>query len=207
MKAKFQNITITREFLDQNPLSFFVFGDNTQRTGTAGAAALRGHPRVIGFVTKKLPNNNPSAFFKVDEYIKPFFDQLNQLANHIKANPNHTFYISKLGSGLANYHYIWEKLIGHNLVEDLKDFENVVFCWEEEKIEPEISNVVLLDMPEQHNSCEEKLNKLTKDLEEANAIIKSQQDMYMREIMQLRDELSYDSREHGGYSRAAANCD
>jgi len=219
MGAKFQNISITREFLDQNTNSFFVFGDNAQRTGTAGGAALRGHPRAIGFVTKKLPNNAPSAFFKVDEYIKPFFDQLKQLFNHIQSNPNHTFYISKLGSGLANYHYIWEKIIGHNLVEDLKDFDNVVFCWEPEKLHDEQTNLLPLPVTNQTenempvDTIEEKISiaKLANELNEAHAIIKSQQDTYMREITRLTALLEESAQEdecpHAKYTRAASNCD
>jgi hypothetical protein len=219
MKAKFKPIKITKEFLDQNPNSFFVFGDNSQRVGADGASALRGHPKAIGFITKKTSNNNPSSFFKVDEYIKPFFEQLNQLVNHIQSHPNYTFYISKIGSGLANYYYIWEKLIGHNLVEDLKDFENVVFCWEQEeeyteqsKLLPFISvNQLEKEMSPDIVVEESNIKKLTNELNEANAIIKSQQDTYMREIMRLTSLLaeheSEDGCEHGRYTRAAADCD
>jgi len=134
MPAKFENINVTAEFLNRDPNAFFVFGDNLQRQGMAGAAALRHHPRAIGFVTKKAPNGEAKSCFQPEEYSKMFFDQLKQLSSHVKRNPQHKFYVSKLGAGYANRYYIWEKLIHHNLVNELQPFDNVVFCWSEEKL-------------------------------------------------------------------------
>lgn len=134
MPATFKNIEVTHDFLNSDPNAFFVYGDNLQRQGLAGAAALRHHPRAIGFVTKKAPNGASKSCFNPDEYSKMFFDQLKQLRDHIQKNPMRKFYISKLGSGYANKHYIWETLIHHNLLSELSDFDNVVFCWEEEKL-------------------------------------------------------------------------
>jgi hypothetical protein len=134
MPAKYEQLTVTHEFLNNNPSAFFVYGDNQQRQGMAGAAALRNHPKSIGFVTKKAPDGKPKSCFTPEEYAKPFFDQLKQLAEHIKKNSQHKFYISKLGAGYANRYYIWEKLIHHNIIEELGSLDNVVFCWEEEKL-------------------------------------------------------------------------
>ena len=131
--ATFKRIEITEEFLNSNPDAYFVFGDNSQRQGTGGAAKLRHHPHAIGFVTKKAPNNSPGASFKPEEYASAFFDQLKQLAEHVKSQPSKVFYVSKLGSGLANRYYIWEKLIKHNLINELKKHSNVVFCWDEDE--------------------------------------------------------------------------
>jgi hypothetical protein len=132
----FQDIHITKEFLDEHNDAFFVYGDNALRQGLGGAAKLRHHPRAIGFVTKKAPTHDQTACYRVEEYTKPFFDQLAQLEDHVKKNPSMIFYVSRLGAGLANRHYIWEKLIKHNLVETLKDYSNVVFCWNDEIEEP-----------------------------------------------------------------------
>ena len=131
MQAKFKKITVTEETLNSEPESYFVFGDNTIKQGTGGAAKLRHHPRAIGFVTKKQPDNKPSSSFKPEEYLKIFFEQLDQLINIIKTNPQKTFYVSKLGAGLANKYMIWERVIKHNLVSELGEYSNVVFCWEE----------------------------------------------------------------------------
>ena len=129
MPATYQDITITEEFLNKEQNAFFVYGDNLQRRGTAGAAKLRHHPRAIGFVTKKEPTHDQGACFTPEEYAKPFFEQLDQLSAHIKNNPGNKFYISKLGSGLANRYWIWEKVISHNLQDELGGYDNVVFCW------------------------------------------------------------------------------
>jgi hypothetical protein len=132
MPAKYQNITITEEILNKEPNAFFVYGDNTLRKGTAGAAKLRHHPRAIGFVTKKFPTNDVAACFTPEEYAKMFFDQLDQLSAHVKSRPDNKFYVSKLGSGLANRYWIWERVISHNLQDELGGYDNVVFCWDQD---------------------------------------------------------------------------
>lgn len=131
MPAAYQKIKVTEELLTQNPEAYFVYGDNESRQGVDGAAALRTNPRAIGFITKRPPGTKPSACFKPDEYIKPFFQQLKQLHDIIKNAPHQKFYVSKIGSGAANKYYIWELIIRHNLVETLGEFDNVIFCWEE----------------------------------------------------------------------------
>ena len=131
MPATYQKIKVTEDFLNQNTSYYFVYGDNEARQGTAGAAALRTNPRAIGFITKRHPDAKPSTHFKPEEYIKPFFLQLVQLNDIIKSAPQQKFYISKIGSGAANKYYIWERVIHHNLVEALGEYDNVVFCWEE----------------------------------------------------------------------------
>jgi hypothetical protein len=130
MPATYKSIIVTEEILNNEPNAFFVYGDNAQRIGLGGAAKLRNHPRAIGFVTKKEPTNNQGACFTPEEYAKPFFDQLDQLSAHIKNNSTHKFYISKLGAGLANRYWIWERVISHNLQDELGGYDNVVFCWD-----------------------------------------------------------------------------
>lgn len=128
--SKFKNLIVTRNFLDNNPNAYFVFGDNLERQGKGGAAILRDHPSAIGFITKKFPDNNETSFYKPEEYSSVFFEELNKLKKTIQQNPTKTFYISQIGGGLANKYYIWEKLIHHNLVTSLESFSNVIFCWE-----------------------------------------------------------------------------
>jgi hypothetical protein len=129
--AIFQNKTITEDFLNKNPNAYFIFGDNLERTGYGGAAALRDHPHAIGFITKKFPDNRDSSFYMPEEYSPVFFEELTKLEKIISKNPTKVFYISQLGSGLANKYGIWEKLIYHNLVFKLQKFDNVIFCWED----------------------------------------------------------------------------
>jgi hypothetical protein len=127
--AIYKNILIDKNFLDSNPNAYFVFGDNLIRIGKGGAAFLRDHPRSIGFITKKLPNNEDSSFYKPEEYSSVFFKELDKLKTIIQNGQDKIFYISQLGGGLANKHRIWQRLIRHNLVRVLKNYNNVVFCW------------------------------------------------------------------------------
>jgi hypothetical protein len=129
--AKYQDIQITKYFLDNNPDAYFIFGDNLERKGYGGAAALRDHPHSFGFITKKFPDNRDTSFYHVEEYKEVFFEELYRLAKIVEKRPEKTFYISQLGGGLANRYQIWENLIKYNLVRTLSKFDNVVFCWKE----------------------------------------------------------------------------
>jgi len=127
--AIYKNFSITQEFLDNNPNAYFVFGDNLERFGYGGAAKLRDHPHAIGFITKKFPDNKDASFYRPEEYSSVFFEELSKLVTIIKKRPEKKFYISQLGGGLANKFFIWEKIIHHNLVKELENFDNVIFCW------------------------------------------------------------------------------
>ena len=129
--AVYKNILVTQEFLDLEPNSYFVFGDNLERWGYGGAAKLRDHPHAIGFITKKFPDNRDSSFYRPEEYSPVFFEELEKLKKIITKRPDKKFYISQLGGGLANKFRIWELLIRDNLVRSLNNFKNVVFCWED----------------------------------------------------------------------------
>lgn len=128
--ATYKNLEVTQEFLDFHINAYFVFGDNLQRWGHGGAAKLRDHPRAIGFITKKFPDNKDESFYKPEEYSSVFFEELKKLKKIIAKSPDKKFYISQLGAGLANKYFIWQKLIHHNIVKELEKFDNVIFCWE-----------------------------------------------------------------------------
>ena len=129
--AVYKDVNVTQELLDNNPNAYFVFGDNLERWGHGGAAKLRDHPHAIGFITKKFPDNKDSSFYKPEEYSPVFFEELEKLKKIITKRPDKIFYISQLGGGLANKYFIWQKLIRHNLVRSLGNFDNVIFCWTE----------------------------------------------------------------------------
>ena len=129
--AIYKDIKITQEFLDENPNAYFVFGDNLERYGHGGAARLRDHPHAIGFITKKFPDNNDGSFYKPEEYSPIFFEEVKKLKKIIEKRPHNKFYISQLGGGLANKYFIWQKLIRHNVVRELEQFDNVIFCWKD----------------------------------------------------------------------------
>ena len=117
---------ITAEFLDENPNYIFVFGDNLLRKGKKGAAILRDHPQAYGFITKKIPNNYNSSFYKPHEYQEIFQIEYLKLVNKIKRNPDKVFLISKLGSGLANKYHIFEKVIEKSIKKLEFKFSNVI---------------------------------------------------------------------------------
>ena len=103
---------ITKEDLDANPNWVFVFGDNLERWGYAGAAALRDHPQAYGFVTKKYPDNRDESFYRPTEYMgTAFMEEEAKLIKLIESHPAKTFVISRLGSGLANRYGIYEQVI------------------------------------------------------------------------------------------------
>ena len=120
---------ITREYLRDNPNHIFVFGDNTLRRGKGGAAALRDEPNTYGFITKILPNNSNEAFYTIDIYKPIYYVEIEKLKSYISQNLTKTFLISQLGSGLANRHGIFEKVIEPNIKNDLNEFDNVKFLW------------------------------------------------------------------------------
>jgi hypothetical protein len=127
--ARYEDIEITEYFLDSNPDSYFIFGDNLIKEGYGGAAKLRDHPHAIGFITKKFPDNKDTSFYKPEEYSPIFFEELKKLKILIEKRPDKTFYISQIGGGLANKYRIWDLLIHHNIVLTFENFDNVVFCW------------------------------------------------------------------------------
>lgn len=121
---------ITTKYLKDNPNHIFVFGDNTDRRGKAGAAALRTEPNTYGFITKKHPNNMECSFYHPDEYIHVFNQQLSLLVYEIENHPDKTYLISKLGAGLANKFNIWEQIIKKGL-RHLRHYRNVEFLFGE----------------------------------------------------------------------------
>jgi hypothetical protein len=129
--ARYENFIMSEDFLDKNKRAIFVFGDNTLRQGYGGAAALRDHPQTYGFITKKYPDNHDTSFYKPEDYNSIFFDELIKLRVLISDEPFKTFYISQLGAGLANKYNIWEKVIKEGLENNLQQYPNVVFLWEQ----------------------------------------------------------------------------
>lgn len=55
---------ITREMMQAEPDTLFVFGDNLEKTGYGGQAAeMRGEPNAVGVPTKHKPSMALPAFF------------------------------------------------------------------------------------------------------------------------------------------------
>ena len=122
---------VTLSYLRSNPNSIFVYGDNLKHVGCLGAAFFRYEPNSYGFITKKIPSNDPWAFYRPAEYVHVFQRELDKLIWKIKTSPGKTWLISQIGSGLANRYKIWEHVISPG-IESLRQFPNVIFLWEVE---------------------------------------------------------------------------
>ena len=107
---------ITKKYLQEHPNHIFVFGDNLIHKGYGGAASLRDEPNTYGFLTKKLPNNIDSSFYKPEDYSSVFNEELSKLEKYMFNCENSLFLISQLGGGLANKYNIWEKVIKKELL-------------------------------------------------------------------------------------------
>jgi len=116
-------------FLRANLDCIFVFGDNLDRQGKGGAAALRDEPNTYGFITKKQPRSSDSAFYHPEEYSPVYKSEVEKLVNIVLENPEKCYLISKLGAGLANRFKIFEEIIEPNLKRDLEKLDNVSFLW------------------------------------------------------------------------------
>jgi hypothetical protein len=129
--AKYENVAITRDFLESNPTAFYVFPDNLERVGCEITSLLRDHPQSIGFVAKKFPDLDEGSFYKPEEYSAVFFEELLKLKTNITKHPERTYYIACMKGPSVNKYKIWEKLMVHNIVLKLQKLDNVVFCWDD----------------------------------------------------------------------------
>ncbi len=122
---------ITREYLQENPNHIFVFGDNLLRVGFGGAAKLRDMPNTYGFITKKAPSYWDNDYYKSDEYLEVYRDEMKKLIHEITNNPSKIFLISKVGAGIANKFHIWEEIIEPRIKRELtmQNLDNVKFLW------------------------------------------------------------------------------
>jgi len=117
---------ITAEYLQKNTDKVFVFGDNLIRKGIGGAAYLRRQPNTYGFITKRYPDNKDKSFYKPDEYLPVFENEMVRLIKEIEMHRDRTYLISKLGAGLANRYHIYEHIILPR-IGVLRRYENVKF--------------------------------------------------------------------------------
>lgn len=62
----------TREIVEADPSSLYVFGDNLAQQGKKGQAIIRGLPNAYGIPTKRYPRLSEDAFFRdrEDEFLK-----------------------------------------------------------------------------------------------------------------------------------------
>ena len=108
----------------------FVFGDNLDRRGLGGQAAIaRKVTNSYGFVTKKYPTHSPSDYYKPSEYSNKFISEIKKLKKEIEKNNDIIYLVPTLGNGLANKFNIWENVIRNNIKIELEGYNNVVFLY------------------------------------------------------------------------------
>jgi hypothetical protein len=127
--ASFQKLEVTWQFLDNQPQSYYIYGDSLQKD-FKDSSSFREHPRAFGFIVKKFSDDMDGSFYRPEEYIPVFFEELKKLKNKINTEQEKIFYISPVGIGSANKFYIWEKIIRPFLTHEFKKYSNVIFCWE-----------------------------------------------------------------------------
>ena len=120
---------ITEKYLRKHQNEIFVFGENLEQEGYLGSAGLRNLPNTYGFITKKYPDSRYKSYYKIDEYKTVYKEEIKKLKEFIKKNQDKLFLISKIGSGLANRHKIFEEIIEPNIKKDLSEFRNIKFLW------------------------------------------------------------------------------
>jgi hypothetical protein len=91
----------TREMIQRNPNTLFVFGDNYARVGFGGQAqAARGEPNAVGIVTKM----SPSRYCSDEDWdaVKPLIVRaFAKLAAHLEKGGNIVWPVDGVGTGLA----------------------------------------------------------------------------------------------------------
>jgi hypothetical protein len=97
---------ITRKYIQEHPETIFVFGDNMQETGLGGQALeARGEKNAIGIPTKWAPNNQPSSFFKDEDYhrVVPHINEIFRKLKYEKdTNGFSIVFFPGIGEGLAD---------------------------------------------------------------------------------------------------------
>jgi hypothetical protein len=113
-------------YLRSHPDEIFVFGDNLERWGRGGAAAVRGEPNAYGFVAKKAPKHADHVYFRPDECREVYTEEIQKLIRFILRHPDQKFLI---WAGLANKYGIFEAVMEPSMKRLIYGFKNVVFLW------------------------------------------------------------------------------
>ncbi len=104
------NIEVVERYTDANvkanPNKIYVFGDNTQKKGTAGQAQIRGNKNAMGIATKFKPDTTEDSYFNDDtisENIGDINSDIEAIKTRLENNPTFTLVFPKdgLGTGLA----------------------------------------------------------------------------------------------------------
>lgn len=105
-----------------NPTWAFVFGDNAERWGFKGQAAIRSEPNAIGVRTKWAPKTYETSYFydsQYDQIVKMIDEDFAVIEELLREGCTVVFPEDGLGTGLAEmpqrapkaYSYLVDKLV------------------------------------------------------------------------------------------------
>lgn len=125
---------VTRQDLQDNPNTLYMFGDNMMRQGMGGqAGAMRGEPNAVGVPTKWAPGRDPDDFFNdwvmgmtPDLVGKAINQAFSRAYSHMKAGGTVAIPADGLGTGLSELPQRAPSVLGYieGLIKLLEDLEN-----------------------------------------------------------------------------------
>lgn len=102
---------VSRQDLRANPSVYYVFGDNTKRTGLGGQAAeMRGEPNAIGVATKWAPGLDHDDYFSAerhDQQLQILRDDLAVVSRRIAEGHLVIWPADGIGTGMADLAHRW----------------------------------------------------------------------------------------------------
>ena len=95
----------TKQLLLTHKDKYFVFGDNSLKRGLGGQAKVcRGHPNVIGIVTKKYPSNLYESYYyeiELELWLKEAASGFYRVEHELKKGKTVVWPEDGIGTGLA----------------------------------------------------------------------------------------------------------
>jgi hypothetical protein len=119
---------ITSEDCQANPDAIYLFGDNDERVGYGGqAAVMRDEENAIGIRTKWKPTMHPSAFFDDEDYdgiTSMIHQDLEPARAHLAAGKVVVIPLDGLGTGLSKLPELAPRVFEY-LTEQLTELEAI----------------------------------------------------------------------------------
>lgn len=118
--VKFVNDYWSRDSVEKDAETLYVFGDNMNGVGGAGQACIRGLKNAVGIPTKNniIPDKNDvvhNEFFIDGIHDEKFYEALEKALDYIYDWPGDVVIHAEIGRGLAMFHETAPKLYAHML--------------------------------------------------------------------------------------------
>lgn len=113
--VKFVNDYWSRDSVEKDTTTLYVFGDNMDGVGMAGQACIRGLPNALGIPTKNSILNREEEFFIDGIHDEAFKKRLNSSLLEIFNWAGDVVISAEIGRGLAKMHETAPKLYAYML--------------------------------------------------------------------------------------------